>query len=352
VGLQARELQDLSGDCCSHLSDAALSMVVALHENLESLQLGSDCERVTSEALKVVAVCCPKLRRLRVSGVREVDKDAIFTLFKHCNGLTELGFLDSNTIDEKGFLSVATSLRFLSVAGCNCILWNTAAQVWSNLPNLVGLDVSRTEITPNAVTQLLGAPSLQVVCALNCSVLEEGSYTKPSSLKNKAVLLARFTDLIEGLESLRCGGRNSKGSGSGSNSVCSTSEFTVSAAGKSIMGGGNLRNNSNQEVAEWTEWMLSHTLLKIAESNTTGLDSFWLRQGTSVMLRLVQSAQEDVQERAATALATFVVVDDENATVDPGRAEAVMNGGGIALLLGLAKSCREGVQSEAAKVSI
>ena len=124
---------------------------------------------------------------------------------------------------------------YLSVVGCNCIMWNTAAQVWSKLPNLVGLDVSRMEITPNAVTQLLGAPSLQVVCALNCSVLEEGSYTKPSSLKNKAVLLARFTDLIEGLESLRCGGRNSKGSDSGSNFVCSTSEFTVSAAGKSIM---------------------------------------------------------------------------------------------------------------------
>ena len=62
---------------------------------------------------------------------------------------------------------------YLSVVGCNCIMWNTAAQVWSKLPNLVGLDVSRMEITPNAVTQLLGAPSLQVVYALNRSVLEE-----------------------------------------------------------------------------------------------------------------------------------------------------------------------------------
>ena len=43
-------------------------------------------------------------------------------------------------------------------------------------------------------------------------------------------------------------------------------------------------------------------------------------------------------ERAAMALATFVVTYDVNATVDPTRAEAVMHGGGIGLLLDLAKS--------------
>ena len=45
-----------------------------------------------------------------------------------------------------------------------------------------------------------------------------------------------------------------------------------------------------------------------------------------------------------------MVIDDETATVDPARAEAVMHGGGIGFLLDLAKSRREGVQSEAAKV--
>jgi hypothetical protein len=143
VGLQARELRELSGDCCGHLSDATLSMVVARHGNLESLQLGSDCERVTSDALKVVAFCCPKLRRLCISGIREVDKHAIQALFQHCKGLTELGFLDSHTIDE-GVFGTATSLRFLfvSVAGCRCIVWSIAAHSWSKLPNLAGLDVS------------------------------------------------------------------------------------------------------------------------------------------------------------------------------------------------------------------
>jgi hypothetical protein len=330
VGLQARELRELSGDCCGHLSDATLSMVVARHGNLESLQLGSDCERVTSEALKVVAVCCPKLRRLCISGIREVDKDAIQALFQHCKGLTELGFLDSHTIDEGAF-GTATSLRFLSVAGCRCIVWSTAAHSWSKLPNLAGLDVSRTDITPSALTQLLTAPELKVVCALNCPVLEEGSNPKPSPSSKATVLLARFTDLIEGLEIL----------------LCPSNLRDISLSGRSAFG---TRTRLDLEVAEWTEWMLSHALLKIAESNAPSLDSFWLKQGTGMMLRLVQSAQEDVQERAATALATFVVVDDENATVDSARAEAVMNGGGIGLLLGLAKSCREGVQSEAAKV--
>ncbi|MCI33022.1 protein ARABIDILLO 1-like, partial [Trifolium medium] len=59
----------------------------------------------------------------------------------------------------------------------------------------------------------------------------------------------------------------------------------------------------------------------------------------------MKSSQVDVQERAATGLATFVVIDDENTSIDCGRAEAVMQDGGIRLLPGLAKSYREGLQS-------
>jgi hypothetical protein len=81
------------------------------------------------------------------------------------------------------------------------------------------------------------------------------------------------------------------------------------------------------------------------------LDAFWLKQGATILLSLMQSSQEEVQERAATGLATFVVIDDENASIDCGRAEAVMRDGGIRLLLNLAKSWREGLQSEAAKVN-
>lgn len=308
--LQARNLQSLAGDCCSQLSDATLSMLVARHENLESLQLGSDCERLTSESLKVVALCCPKLRRLSVSGMREIDGDSIRQLSQHCPSLHEIGFLESSNIDERAFAG-CSSLRFLSVAGCRCVTWISAAVCWSKLPNLIGLDVSRTEITPSALTHLLAAPKLKALVALQCPLLEDDDTFKPSK-SSKPVLLTRFTDLNRGLDSLL----------------------------------------EHGELVDWAEWMLSHALLKMAESNSPSLASFWLKQGTSMMLRLVGSGKEDVQERAATALATFVVVDDENATVDSARAESVMNGGGIALLLELAKSSREGVQCEAAKVFV
>ncbi|GJM91475.1 hypothetical protein PR202_ga07850 [Eleusine coracana subsp. coracana] len=64
----------------------------------------------------------------------------------------------------------------------------------------------------------------------------------------------------------------------------------------------------------WLEWSLSQSLLRIAECNPQGMDDFWLQQGTALLLSLVKSSQEDVQEeRAATTLATFVVIDDERA---------------------------------------
>ncbi|GJM91473.1 hypothetical protein PR202_ga07848 [Eleusine coracana subsp. coracana] len=99
----------------------------------------------------------------------------------------------------------------------------------------------------------------------------------------------------------------------------------------------------------WLEWSLSQSLLRIAECNPQGMDDFWLQQGTALLLSLVKSSQEDVQERAATTLATFVVIDDESANVDPARSEAVMKKGGIRMLLDLARCSRESAQSEAAK---
>ncbi|KAF4360547.1 hypothetical protein F8388_000846 [Cannabis sativa] len=243
IHLQARNLREISGDYCRKISDASLSVIVARHEALESLQLGPDfCERISSDAIKAIALCCHKLKKLRLSGIRDVNADAMNALAKHCPNLTDIGFIDCLTIDEMALGNVV-SVRFLSVAGTSNMKWGTVSHHWRKLPNLIGLDVSRTDI----------------------------------------------------------------------------------------------------------EWILSHTLLRIAESNQQGLDEFWLKQGASLLLNLMQSSQEDVQERAATGLATFVVIDDENASIDCGRAEAVMRDGGIRLLLNLAKSWREGLQSEAAK---
>ena len=219
IHLRARNLRELSGDYCRKITDATLSVIVARHELLESLQLGPDfCERISSDAIKAIAHCCPNLNKLRLSGIRDVNADAINALAKHCPKLTDI------------FKGLASLLFDNTRRGNNVFLdWRTS------------------------------------------------------------------------------------------------------------------KNNDKDlnEIIPWLEWMLSHTLLRSAESPQQGLDSFWVEQGGALLLSLMQSSQEDVQERAATGLATFVVIDDENASIDCGRAEAVMRDGGIRLLLGLAKSWRE-----------
>uniref|UniRef100_A0A0C9RJM6 TSA: Wollemia nobilis Ref_Wollemi_Transcript_14430_3646 transcribed RNA sequence n=1 Tax=Wollemia nobilis TaxID=56998 RepID=A0A0C9RJM6_9CONI len=346
INLDARNLKDLSGDLCRDLTDGTLSMLAARHERLESLQIGPDfCERITSDAIKVVALCCPRLRRLRISGLRDVDGEAIGALVKCCPNLRELGFLDCVNVDEEA-LGNAASLRFLSVSGSRNIKWSNVMQVWSKLPGLVALDVSRTDVTQAAACRLLSSQSLRVLCALHCPHLDErGDYV---SYNSKAkVLLARFTDVLKGLNEM-------DSLDLFANRLKRAKFFAGSHEGEETVKFWNTKNIRSGdmklvELTEWLEWVLSHTLLRIAESNTSGLGSFWLKQGTPILLSLLKSPQEDVQERAATGLATFVVVDDENATVDPARAEAVMRGGGIRSLLGIARSCCEGVQSEAAK---
>eukprot|EP01018_Ginkgo_biloba_P023221 Gb_22628 [translate_table: standard] len=337
INLGAKELRDINADGCRDLTDASLSMLAARHQALESLQLGPDfCDKITSDAIRVVALCCPKLKRLRLSGLRDVDGVAVGALVEHCPDLTELGFLDCMNVDESA-LGNAVSLRFLSVAGSRNIKWSTASQLWINLPKLVALDVSRTDITPGAAFRLLFSESLRVLCALNCSILEDSGDFVAHNSKAK-ILLARFTDIVKGMASFNQ---------DSAKSLPGTRRNRISNLWKEKSF--SSRDKSPSEVTEWLEWVLSHALLRIAESNTPGLDSFWLKQGTPILLNLVRSSQEDVQERGATALATFVVIDDETATVDPARAEAVMHGGGIGFLLDLARSCREGVQSEAAK---
>ncbi|XP_010258788.1 PREDICTED: protein ARABIDILLO 1-like isoform X2 [Nelumbo nucifera] len=329
--LQARGLREISGDFCREITDATLSVMAAKHEALESIQLGPDfCDRISSDAIKAVALCCPMLKRLRLSGVRDIDADAINALARHCRQLAEIGFVDCVSVDELALGNVV-SVRFLSVAGIRNIKWSSASQVWNKLPNLTGLDVSRTDVSPSALSRLLSSSqNLKVLCALNCPLIEEeGNYTACNH-KGK-LLLTLFNDIFKGVASLFADITNT--------------ERTLFSDWRNLKNG----DKSLNEIMPWLEWILSHALLRIAETNPQGLDSFWLRQGAALLLRLIQSSQEDVQERAATALANFVVIDDENATVDCGRAEAVMQDGGIRLLLDLARSCREGLQSEAAK---
>ncbi|CAM8937934.1 unnamed protein product [Rhodiola kirilowii] len=332
ISLKARRLREVSGDYCRKITDSTLSVIAARHELLESLQLGPDfCERISSDAIKQIAFCCPRLKKLRLSGLRDIDADAINALAANCPNLTDIGFLDCLVVDAAALGNVK-SVRFLSLAGTTNINWNVALHAWITLPNLVGLDVSRTDIGPISVSSLFsGSKSLKVLCSLNCSVLEEDVNFAASNTKGK-LLLALFTDIFTGLKSLFA-------------DITDNEKNIFSAWRES-----KHKNRSSDELMIWLEWTLSHTLLRIAETNPQqGLDSFWLKQGASLFLSLMQSSQEDVQERAATGLATFVVIDDELATVDGGRAEAVMQDGGIRQLLNLAKSSREGLQAEATK---
>ncbi|KAL1225235.1 Protein ARABIDILLO 1 [Cardamine amara subsp. amara] len=334
IHLKARNLLEVSGDYCRKITDATLSMIVARHEALESLQLGPDfCEKITSDAIKAVAFCCPKLRKLRLSGIRDVTSEAIEALAKHCPQLSDLGFLDCLNIDEEA-LGKVVSVRYLSVAGTSNIKWSIASTKWDKLPNLIGLDVSRTDIGPTTVSRFLtSSQSLKVLCALNCHVLEEDtSFTSSNRFKGK-VLLALFTNVFDGLASIFADDTKKP-----KDIFSYWREVAITTKNKAV-----------DDIMQWIEWIISHTLLRTAESNPQGLDDFWLNQGAALLLTLMQSSQEDVQERSATGLATFVVIDDENASIDCGRAEAVMKDGGIRLLLQLAKSWREGLQSEAAK---
>ncbi|GAB2270968.1 Protein ARABIDILLO 1 [Dionaea muscipula] len=333
IHLRARGLKEISGDYCRKVTDATVSVIAARHEMLESLQLGPDfCERITGDAIRALAVCCPQLKRIRLSGIREVDADAINALAKCCPNLVDIGFMDCLMVDETA-LGTVESLRFLSVAGTSNVKWSLASHLWAKLPNLVGLDVSRTDIGPSGVSRLFSLSlSLRVLCALNCQNLEEDTNFVASNNNSRGkLLLTLYNDVFKGVGLLYADN--------------TTKDGNVFLDWRNDRG----KSKNLDEIMTWLEWILSHSLLRIAECNPQGLDRFWLSQGSALLLSLMQSGQEEVQERAATGLATFVVIDDENASIDCGRAEAVMKGGGVQLLLNLASSWREGLQSESAK---
>ncbi|KAE8665913.1 Protein ARABIDILLO 2 [Hibiscus syriacus] len=136
VSLQARELRELSSDLCC---------------DMRCLR-ASDSAQISSEAIKALAYCCSRLKRLWMSGVREANGDAINALAKHCRQLIDIGFVESNNFDDVAIGNLS-SLNFLSVAGTRNLKWGSAAQVWSELPNLVGLDVSRTDSSQEEVQE-------------------------------------------------------------------------------------------------------------------------------------------------------------------------------------------------------
>ncbi|KAJ8772315.1 hypothetical protein K2173_027492 [Erythroxylum novogranatense] len=330
--LEARGVREISCDFCQDITDSTLAVIAARHEMLESLQFGPDaCERISSDAIKAIALCCPRLKKLQMCGVCEINADAINALATNCQQLMEIAFLESDAVDELALGNLA-SVRYLSIAGTRNLKWGLASQVWSKLPNLEGLDVSRTDISLSSVMRFLAlSQNLKFLFALNCPEFEAEVNVGITYHHNGKVLITVFSDILKALSS--------------SFTKTVESERNVFASWRKLKD----VNRILGQTITWIEWILSHLLLRIAENNSKEFDAFWIKQGASILVHLLQSPKQDVQERAATAIATFVVIDDENATVDSQKAEIIMCNGGIQLLLDLARSCHEGLQCEAAK---
>ncbi|KAM3262702.1 hypothetical protein ACQJBY_053062 [Aegilops geniculata] len=336
--LRAAGLRSLRLSGCRDLTDAALAVLAARHGGLAELHIGPDpLDRISSDALRSVALCCPRLRCLRLSGLREVAADALADLARHCPLLHDLAFIDCLALDEPA-LAGLTSLRFLSVAGCQNIKWATASASWAQLPSLSALDVSRTDVSPGAVSRLIShSTTLRLICALNCASLEEEEAHSPAAFANsRGKLVLTINRTI------------SKFIAADAAPLCPDTAVKDTMVFDECGSSSGKRNGVSQLIT-WLEWILSQSLLRIPETNPHGMNQFWLGQGAALLLTLLKSSQEDVQERAATTLATFAVIDDENTNVDPARSEAVMLEGGIPMLLDLARCSRESLQSEAAK---
>ncbi|KAG6489809.1 hypothetical protein ZIOFF_051088 [Zingiber officinale] len=217
---------------------------ISVLSSQSSLQIRPDpCVRITSNAVRHVAVCCTGLKRLHLSGIQDVNGEAVDTLARHCPRLSEIAFLDCGKVNEAALVNVL-SLRFLSIDG---------------------------------------SPAL---CALNCSAVDEEGRRNPSTFINTKgkLLLTRLTDALRGIASLF--------------KQPIMNQQTLFVQWRNF----KKKDKNLNDIMIWLEWILSHSLLRVAESNPHGMDDFWLRQGASMLLRFAKSSQEDVQERAATGL--------------------------------------------------
>ncbi|KAK1364588.1 Arm domain-containing protein/F-box-like domain-containing protein [Heracleum sosnowskyi] len=332
IDLRARDLKEISGIYCSDMSDGTLIQIASNHEALEILQLGPnnfESIEITSDAIKEVAGCCSKLKKLRLSGIRYVDGVAINALARYCRNLTEINFVDCLNIDMKTLGNVL-SLRFLSVAGSLNINWVLASEYLSTLPHLKCLDVSRTDFVPAALSRLLStSDSLLILCALNCPAIDsDPSFVDLKNIKGK-LLITLSTNVFKGVCSIF--------------SETTTEERNVFSSWRNL----EIKEQGLNEIMIWLEWILSNSLLRFAARHPTGLNNYWLSQGVRLLLTLTQSSQEDVQEMAVDALSTFAV-NYENGSIDSALAEAVAREGGILPILNLTKSPREGLQFKAA----
>ncbi|KAG2258602.1 hypothetical protein Bca52824_077896 [Brassica carinata] len=226
VNLRAKNLKEISGESCENITDATLSMIIARTEASRVSSLDQACERITSEVIKVIAICCPKLK-LRLSGMR--DRPDEWCLF-------------------------ATSL-------------SPGRQTWTGelqlrageASNLTGLDVSRTSIDQRLFEAVGVISSLELVCAFKCTMLEHDADLDPDRFEGKLMFNNNFNRMASLLED----------------------------------------TSVEEETTRWLEWNLSRDASVFRRVELARVEQFMEQPRRKLFLRLMQSSQEDVQERAA-----------------------------------------------------
>ncbi|XP_047308809.1 protein ARABIDILLO 1-like [Impatiens glandulifera] len=310
ISLKVRTLIQLSGNFYGRVNDVTLSKIVDMNKLLEIIEFGSSyCTGISSEGIKSIAMCCLNLKKLWLSGLKEVNSIAINALSSNCHSLVEIAFTDCEKVDEIALTNLV-SVQFLSIAGTKRLNSYHVIEHWIKFENLLALDVSRTDISANAIDRLLSySPTLKVLCAFHCGEMEQDINFSP---RNKMGV-----ELISIL----------------------TSISTLLDSQDIIM------------IMPWIEQVLSRCLLHFANINQLlPTRHFWLYGGIALMTKFLKSLEEEVQRRAIRIIPKFATltyrgVDDDD-IIDQ-RVEAIVDW--VTIFLNLVKSSGEGVKLEVAK---
>ncbi|XP_047308831.1 protein ARABIDILLO 1-like [Impatiens glandulifera] len=308
ISLKVSTLIELSGNFYGRVNDMTLSTIVDMNKLLEILEFGSSyCNGISSEGIKSIAMCCLNLKKLWLSGVKEVNSIAINALSSNCHSLVEIAFTDCGKVDEIALTNLV-SVQFLSIAGTKRLNSYHVIEHWIKFENLLALDVSRTDISANAIDRLLSySPTLKVLCAFDCEEMEQDINFSP---------------------------RNEMGI-----ELISIPTYTST-----------LLDFQNIMIMPWIEQVLSRCLLHFANTNDLPVRYFWTYGGITFITKFLKSLEEEVQRRAIRIIPKFATLnfkeEGDDAIIDQ-RVEAIVDW--VTIFLNLVKSSGEGVKLEMAK---
>ncbi|XP_047308844.1 protein ARABIDILLO 1-like [Impatiens glandulifera] len=308
ISLKVRTLIQLSGNFYGRVNDVTLSKIVDMNKLLEIIEFGSSyCTGISSEGIKSIAMCCLNLKKLWLSGLKEVNSIAINALSSNCHSLVEIAFTDCGKVDEIALTNLV-SVQFLSIAGTYRLNSYLVIEHWIKFENLLALDVSRTDISANAIDRLLSySPTLKVLCAFDCEEMEQDINFRPKNeMGIKLISILTYTS--------------------------------------------TLLDSQDIMIMPWIEQVLSRCLLHFAITNHLPVRYFWLYGGITFITKFLKSSEEEVQERAIRIIPKFATLnfkeEDDDAVIDQ-RVEAIVDW--VTIFLNLVKSSGEGVKLEVAK---